>query len=110
LPAASTSIVQCWRRAVWCGRNRSLDTQTPPTWATWREAVRVVTYRPNLTKTVRIALVVGTILFCINQLNFVLEGKANTALWIKVGVTYLVPFCVANAGILVATKRPTSNT
>jgi len=53
---------------------------------------------------------VGTILFCINQLNFVLEGKANAVLWIKVGVTYLVPFCVANAGILVATKRTTSNT
>ena len=75
------------------------------TWSTWLEATHVVAWRPNLSKTVRIALIVGTILFCINQLNFVLEGKANVVLWIKVALTYLVPFCVANAGILLATRR-----
>jgi hypothetical protein len=26
--------------------------------------------------------------------------------WLKVGLTYLVPFCVSNWGILVATRRP----
>ena len=56
----------------------------PPTWSTWR---------------------VGSILFCINQLDVVLRGDATTAVWLKGGLTYLVPFCVSNAGVLVATKR-----
>jgi hypothetical protein len=38
----------------------------------------VVLYRPHLRKTVTIALVVGTILFSINQLDVVLRGDATT--------------------------------
>lgn len=51
------------------------------------------------------AFVVGTILFAINQLDVVLAGQATTGTWIKIGVTYLVPFCVANVGILIASHR-----
>jgi hypothetical protein len=76
----------------------------PPVWSNWREAVRVVRYRPHLRKTVTIALVVGTVLFCINQLDVVLRGDATAVVWLKSAVTYLVPFCVANAGLLVATQ------
>jgi len=46
--------------------------------------VRVVAYRPHLRNTLVIALVVGTILFCINQLDVVLRGDANVGVWIKV--------------------------
>jgi hypothetical protein len=74
-----------------------------PTWRTWREALRVVAYPPHLRKTVTIALVVGTILFVINQLDVVLRGDASTIVWVKSAITYLVPFCVSNAGVLVAT-------
>jgi hypothetical protein len=76
-----------------------------PTWASWSEALRVIAYRHNLRRTVGIALVVGTILFCINQLDVVVGGRATTLVWVKSAVTYLVPFCVANAGVLVATQR-----
>jgi hypothetical protein len=76
-----------------------------PTWASWSEALRVVAYRPNLRKTLLIALVVGTILFCINQLDVVVRGHATPVVWVKAATTYLVPFCVANAGVLVATRR-----
>lgn len=55
----------------------------------------------------KLALAVGTILFAINQLDVVLAGKAN-AVWLKALLTYLVPFCVANRGILVATRRQQS--
>jgi len=65
----------------------------------------VVAYPPHLRKTVLIALAVGTVLFCINQLDVVLRGDASTAVWVKTGVTYLVPFCVSNAGVLVASRR-----
>jgi hypothetical protein len=76
----------------------------PPTWSTWPEAVRVILHRPHLRKTVAIALFVGTVLFGINQLDVVLRGDATTAVWIKSAVTYLVPFCVSNAGVLVASR------
>jgi hypothetical protein len=76
----------------------------PPTWSTWPEAARVVLHPPHLRKTVTIALLVGTVLFGINQLDVVLRGDATAAVWLKSAVTYLVPFCVSNAGVLVASR------
>jgi len=64
----------------------------------------VVLYRPHLRRTTVIALVVGSLLFCINQLDVVLRGDATVLVWVKSGLTYLVPFCVSNAGVLVATR------
>jgi len=75
------------------------------TWANWREALAVVRYRPHLLKTIRVALIVGTVIFAINQLDVVLRGKATTSTFLKGALTYLVPFCVSNYGILVATRR-----
>ena len=77
----------------------------PPTWSRPAEAVRVVAYWPHVRKTVAIALVVGTVLFCINQLDVVLRGDATLAVWVKGGLTYLVPFTVSNLGVLVGTRR-----
>jgi hypothetical protein len=79
---------------------------TPPTWSGWREAIGVIAYRPHLRKTVSIALAVGSVLFCINQLDVVLRGDANAAVWIKGAITYVVPFVVSNLGVLVASRRP----
>lgn len=62
-------------------------------------------YRAHLRKTIGIAVVVGTILFAINQLDVVLRGAATPVLWLKVGLTYLVPFCVSNLGVLIASRR-----
>jgi hypothetical protein len=72
---------------------------------TWREALVVVRYRPHLRKTILIALIVGTIIFSINQLDIVLRHRATLGTYVKSAVTYLVPFCVSNYGILVATRR-----
>jgi hypothetical protein len=60
----------------------------------------------HLRRTIIIALLVGTILFAINQLDVVLRGDADTTTWVKAAVTYLVPFCVSCAGLLVGTHRP----
>ena len=78
--------------------------ETRPSWSSPRQALAVVTYRPHLRQTIRVALVVGTILFAINQLDVVLRHQATAATWLKGALTYLVPFCVANYGILVATR------
>lgn len=77
----------------------------PPTWSTWREAARVVTHRSHLRRTITIALIVGTLLFAINQLDVVLRGDATVAVWVKAAVTYVVPFAVSNAGVLVGSRR-----
>ena len=76
-----------------------------PHWRNWREAAAVVLWPSHLRQAVLTALIVGTILFAINQLNIVLEGQATAIVWVKTGVTFLVPFAVANVGILIATRR-----
>jgi hypothetical protein len=65
----------------------------------------VVFYPPLLRKTVVTALVVGTVLFCINQLDVVVRGQATTSVWVKTAVTFFVPFCVSNVGVLIAARR-----
>ncbi len=75
----------------------------PPTWSTWREAPAIVLHR--LRRTVTIALVVGTVLFCINQLDVVIRGDATTLVWLKAALTYVVPLIVSNLGVLTATRR-----
>ena len=67
--------------------------------------MRVVLLPAHLKRSAATALIVGTILFAINQLNVVIDGQATAVTWIKTGVTYLVPFAVANVGILIATRR-----
>jgi len=73
------------------------------TWSTPREAAGVVVH--HFWRTARIALIVGTILFCINQLDVVLRGQATAATWLKGGITYLVPFIVSNVGVLVGSRQ-----
>lgn len=80
-----------------------------PSWQTAREACQVVVYRPHLAQTVPIALIVGVVLFAINQLDVVLAGHATLTTWVKVAVTFLVPFVVANVGVLVACHRLVTN-
>ena len=74
------------------------------TWDTWREIPAVVFDRRNLRKTVAVALVVGSILFGVNQLDVVLRGDATTTVWVKSALTYVVPFLVSNYGIIVASR------
>lgn len=62
-------------------------------------------YRPHLRRTIRAALVVGSVIFAINQLDVVLRHQATLGTYVKGALTYLVPFCVSNYGILVATRR-----
>ena len=76
-----------------------------PTWSTWSEVPGVIAHPPHLRQTVAIALVVGTVLFAINQLDVVLRGEATVVVWLKAGLTYVVPFCVSNTGILIASRR-----
>ncbi|GAC1596495.1 MAG: hypothetical protein NVS3B21_20350 [Acidimicrobiales bacterium] len=79
---------------------------SPPVWSTPLEALQVVVHPAHLRKTLLIAVVVGTVLFMINQLDVVLQGRATAIVWIKIALTYVVPFCVSNVGILIASRAP----
>jgi hypothetical protein len=68
------------------------------------DALRIVFRPEHLRRTVKIALVVGTILTLINQLDVILEGHATTLTWLKCALNYCVPFIVSNLGLL-AGKR-----
>ncbi len=75
------------------------------TWRTWREVPRLCFCARSLRSTVAVALVVGTVLFTINQLDVVVAGRATGRLWLKSALTYVVPFLVANYGLLVGARR-----
>ncbi len=77
-----------------------------PVWSRWQDIARVCLHRGHLRKTAAMALTAGTVLFVINQFDVVISGRATPLLWLKVGLTYLVPFCVSNYGIVVASHRP----
>jgi hypothetical protein len=57
-----------------------------------------------------VTVIVGTILFAINQLDVVLAGRATWATWLKVALTYLVPLFVSNYGVLVASRTAPADT
>lgn len=65
-----------------------------------REAIGYCLRPRHLRSTIKIALVVGTILTAINQADVVLGGDAATLTWIKAGLNYCVPFVVSNLGLL----------
>jgi hypothetical protein len=69
-----------------------------------RDALRICLRREHLRRTIKIALVVGTILTLINQLDVIVKGDATTLTWVKAGLNYCVPFIVSNLGLL-AGKR-----
>lgn len=81
------------------------DDSAQPTWSRWSQAPAVVLDRGHLARTIGVALVVGSILFVINQLDTVMSGEATSRTWVKAAITYVVPFCVANYGVLTATRR-----
>ena len=68
------------------------------------DALRIVFTREHLRSTLKIALVVGTILTLINQLDVILKGEATAFTWVKCALNYCLPFIVSNLGLL-AGKR-----
>lgn len=84
----------------------TLRSPAPPTWDRPRAWPRCITYPPHLRRTALTALAVGSLLFLVNHLATVLAGAATAATWVGTGVSYVVPFCVANIGVLVGTRQP----
>lgn len=81
------------------------DRRGSASWSHLNEIPRVCLNRRNLRQSVSAAVVVGTILFLINQSQVVFTGQATAATWVRIGLSYLVPFVVANYGIVFASRR-----
>jgi hypothetical protein len=64
------------------------------------EACRYCGRPEHLRRTLVIALVVGTILTAINQLDVILRGDTTSATAVKSALNYVVPFIVSNLGLL----------
>ncbi len=56
------------------------------------------THRVCVLRSVKVAIVVGTILGAVNHYDAILSGTFSTTTVVQIAVTYLVPFCVATFG------------
>ena len=64
----------------------------------------IVFSRPSLTRCIPIALFVGTVLSLINQGSVIFGGHATDATWLRVGLNYVVPFCVSSSGFFASQR------
>ena len=64
----------------------------------------------HLSRTLRIALVVGVVLTAINQSGVIASGHATAATWVRCGLNFVVPFVVSNAGLLSGRRRDRERT
>ena len=55
----------------------------------------------RLKRTLLTALIVGTILTLLNQVDVVVSGEATSTTYLKCAGNYLVPFIVSNVGMLI---------
>jgi hypothetical protein len=55
-------------------------------------------------RSARVSLVVGSLLCVINHGDILLAGQLSDLLLVKIGLTYLVPYCVATYGAVGAFK------
>jgi len=58
--------------------------------------LREVFARQAIRRTTRIALIVGTLVTLINQASLIAAGAATASTWVKVGLNFLLPFCVSS--------------
>ena len=59
-----------------------------------RSFIRTASSPEIVRASLKISLVVGTVLNAVNQLGTILDGLEPS--WIHVGLNYLVPYCVAS--------------
>jgi len=60
-------------------------------------------------RALRVALIVGSILAVVNHGDVVLIGQETTTVWIKIVLTFLVPYCVATFASVQAIRQQRVN-
>ena len=69
---------------------------------TWLE---IAFEKPVRKRALKVALLVGSILAVINHGDIVLTGAATATVWIKIALTFLVPYCVATFASVQAIRQ-----
>jgi len=92
----------CGRCGTVCVRCFHLERDTGPALVCLLCALREP---PLIRRSVRVALVVGTVLTAINQGGPIVSGAWTAALAWKIPLTYVVPFAVAMWGALTSARR-----
>jgi hypothetical protein len=64
---------------------------------------------PVRKRALKVALIVGSILAVINHGDVVLAGTATATVWIKVVLTFVVPYCVATFASVQAMREKQAN-
>jgi hypothetical protein len=81
--------------------------QPTPSWTTVTQAMGLFWRGATFSTAAPVAIVVGTLLSLVNQLQVVLDGDATWATWVRIVVNYAVPYLVASIGFLSACRaRP----
>ena len=60
--------------------------------------------RAAMRRTITIALIVGTVLTLINQLDRILAGEITTGVKLKIAANYAVPWIVSSVGYISARR------
>lgn len=68
-----------------------------------RQALRAVLRPPIVTHSLLVALLIGTLLNAINQGDAIVSGRSPD--WLKLALTFAVPFFVASFGAWSALRR-----
>lgn len=69
-------------------------------WTSWGEALQLFMQGATLCSCLPVALVVGLLLSAINQGDTIFSGTDPSMPWVKVGLNFVVPFCVSSYGFL----------
>jgi hypothetical protein len=75
------------------------------TWTRWPEAVKLFLRGVTIRTAIPIALFVGSILSIINQSHVFAQGTATFSTWLRIGLNFVVPFCVSSYSVLVAAAQ-----
>jgi hypothetical protein len=70
--------------------------------STW---IATATRRDVVRRSIRVAALVGTLLVVINQGDRLIDREMRPRDWVKIALTYLVPFCVSTHASVSATLR-----
>jgi hypothetical protein len=72
------------------------------------DAIAVCCRRANLRRTIKIALVVGTVLTAINEGDVLIHGQASATTAVKIAFNFMIPFIVSNLGVLAGDRSARS--
>src|SRR5215475_8706356 len=93
-----------------CGQRRtgspdSVGPVHPPAWSRPGEAVGLFLHGATARTAGPTAALVGTVLSAVNQASVIVTGHATGGTWLRVAVSYTVPYVVASAGFLSARRE-----